>query len=120
MCGPILGYQIQGGGPVLTGINYAEPNNTYVFYDEHTGYNFLPTNSPKGVAVYAALGGTLHFMPKNPTNNPYNTIYIDHGDGWQTFYLQIHSTYIRGHRMGLGSAPVIRSATSVTHVTGVR
>lgn len=82
--GPILGYQTQDGGRVLTGINYIESNNTYVFYDEHTGYDFLPTNAPKGVAVYAAFGGTIHFV-----HDAYNTVYIEHGDGWSTYYLHM-------------------------------
>lgn len=84
--GDMLGYRMETGTPSsVMNLNYVDTgDSTYLFYDDHTGYDFAPTSSPRGIAVYAALGGTIHF--KHDRNN---SVYIDHGGGWRTYYLHM-------------------------------
>lgn len=100
----MLGYRMSSGTPrAALGLNYVDNvDNTYLFYDGHTGYDFVPTADPLGVAVYAALGGRIHFA-----HDRNNTVYIDHGGGWRTYYLHMlddaaHTYYKEGDYVGTG------------------
>jgi hypothetical protein len=73
---------------------------TYVFYDGHTGYDYpVPDNTP----VYADFGGTVS-LP----HDAYNTLVIDHKNGYFTYYLHMSSfvpgidgsTVVKGARVG--------------------
>ena len=53
-------------------------------YDGHPGYDFPVEKNTK---VLAAASGTAYLVDKSS----YNTVYIDHGNGYQTYYLHLES-----------------------------
>ncbi len=91
------GYKQQSGHPFVVNGNYtyaglcsSEPGQ-YLFYDGHPGIDF---RARLGDSVYAAANGTLRQPTSDSVNlNPgdYNTIMIDHGNGWSTWYLHCDS-----------------------------
>jgi hypothetical protein len=99
--GVVLGFKRQDGGQVMTDINYQSPYPSVAFYDEHTGTDLAV---PGGTAVYSPMAGTI-----TVTGDAYNSIIIDHGDGWQTtlLHLVVENAYAwngrlvgKGYRVG--------------------
>lgn len=93
--GIVMGFLIKGSW--LGAINYTDPNSGYVFYDEHTGYDYALGD---GTPIYADLGGTV-----TVTNNAYNEVQIDHGNGWVTHYLHMQAASLavsNGQKIGTG------------------
>jgi hypothetical protein len=91
-CGPlpspitteVFGYKGAASQSFVPNLNYNDgisAGNQYLWYDEHTGYDF---GLPEGTAVLAAAGGTVRHV-----NDSLNTVIIDHGDGYETFYLHM-------------------------------
>ena len=103
-----LGYKQANGGTFLNALNYTDRpggDNTYLFYDEHTGYDFVPAGAANlNVPVYAAAAGTVSRI-----YDSYNTVVIDHGNGYQTYYLHMmssglianNSTVVKGQQIGV-------------------
>ncbi|KKP69241.1 MAG: hypothetical protein UR66_C0001G0123 [Candidatus Moranbacteria bacterium GW2011_GWE1_35_17] len=83
----VRGYKQQSGNDFLAGYTYPDPDNEYLFYDEHPGFDFAVVN---GTNVLAPFAGRLYWATTDPVNgNPgtYGTFYIDHGNGYTTWYL---------------------------------
>ncbi len=85
----VLGYRRAGGGLFTLGINYNDgvsaSGKEYLFYDEHTGYDFVPAGASNlNVPVYAATSGTVSYGQA-----PWNEVIITHGDGCSTHYLHM-------------------------------
>jgi hypothetical protein len=90
-CGPdATGRFDAGHGAYLSGWNYTAVGlPTCLFYDGHSGTDFRANETD---AVYAPAAGRMVWVSDggDPINgNPlsFNTFYIDHGEGWQSWFL---------------------------------
>lgn len=92
-CGPlssytppthVLGYRGSSNQSFVPKLNYSDgvtSTKSYLWYDEHTGYDFgLLQSTP----VVAAAEGTARRL-----NDAWNTLVINHGNGYETFYLHM-------------------------------
>ncbi len=80
--GLLYGYKLASGAAFTVNGHYTgggTPGTLY--YEGHTGYDFPYSHSYE---VVAAAAGTVHKL-----NDAYNTIYIDHANGYSTFYLHM-------------------------------
>lgn len=91
--GNVFGYQRADGRdfslPLLNycdGVSSGRCGKKWLFYDGHTGYDY---RASLGVQVYATAAGTA-----TVTNDKYNTLTIDHGNGYQTYYLHMSSILV--------------------------
>lgn len=106
----VLGYKRTGGGSFSLGINYNDgvSGGEYIFYDEHTGYDFVPAGAANlNVPVYAAASGTVSYG-----NGTWNEVIITSVDGattYTTHYLHMEdddyliangATVTKGDRIG--------------------
>lgn len=86
----VLGYKGQYGQSFLTGLNYNDQEtsgNEYLWYDEHTGYDFA---LGQGTPVYSTAGGTI-----SRKDNSWNEVVIDHGNGYTSHFLHmLYDTYL--------------------------
>lgn len=69
-------------------------------YDGHPGYDFPAKENTK---VLAAASGTASLVDKSP----YNTVYIDHGNGYQTYYLHLESRAFTENKISVNRGDVI-------------
>jgi len=86
------GYTSDSGGVfVLDGARYS--GGRYLFYDGHPGYDY---NASLRTKIYAPAAGMVVVPKVDPINGPpqqFNTITIDHGNGYSTWYL--HNSKLR-------------------------
>ncbi|MBI4707275.1 MAG: peptidoglycan DD-metalloendopeptidase family protein [Candidatus Omnitrophica bacterium] len=96
----------------MQGINYTGGGNSYyLFYDGHPGIDYPVSNN---TPVYAAADGIAHMPASFPgvlTAQNYNTIEIDHQNGYRTYYLHLSSRVVsegtpvtRGQHIGYSGA----------------
>jgi len=64
----------------------ASTGRQYLYYDGHTGYDYTASI---GTTVLATADGTVRI-----DGGAYNTLRIDHGNGYQTYYLHL-SQYLK-------------------------
>jgi hypothetical protein len=80
----VVGFMKDGGGDFLSDIlNY---NDNYLYYDGHPGYDF----AVRATNILAPADGKLYLAKADPVNgNPkkYGTFYIDHQNGYTTWFL---------------------------------
>ena len=85
--GELHGYQQDANGtPFSIGGQYVDSGDgvQYLLYDGHTGYDYPVAN---GTAVYPAASGTAYFYDYGSERSL--DVYIDHGNGYQTYYLHL-------------------------------
>ncbi len=60
---------------------------SYLYYDGHPGYDYktIDQSADGKINVLAAASGIAHIVQ----NSIYNTIYINHGNGYSTYYLHL-------------------------------
>lgn len=83
----VRGYKQQSENDFLSGYNYSDPDNEYLFYDEHPGFDFAV---PNGTNVIAPFDGKLYWATTDLVNGNttgFGTFYIDHENGYATWYL---------------------------------
>lgn len=82
------------------------PNNLFLFYDGHTGYDYPAIN---GTTVYAAAAGSAV---------PYSDgVKITHPSGYDTYYLHLSSISIGGGMSVLKGAPIGEVGSGHLHFT---
>ncbi len=91
-CYPKVDSSAFGSGFNYTGISGA--GSYYLCYDGHPGTDYPVGNSSTHIPVYAAADGIAHI----PTSFPgygsaqiYNTVEVDHSNGYKTYYLHLYS-----------------------------
>jgi len=89
------GYMQQSGEPFVVNGHYtaAGLGTQYLFYDGHPGLDFR-TNNLSDKTIYAPADGWLYVPASDPVNgspSTFNTLAIDHGDDWTTWYLHCAS-----------------------------
>ena len=90
----IRGCRSETGAPFLAGIlNYTGGGEaTYLWYDGHPGYDY---GIPKNTLLLSTAPGKLYKATKDLVNGPskgsawnkFHTFYIDHGNGYSSWYL---------------------------------
>jgi len=91
-CYPKSDYSAFGSGFNYQGISGA--GSYYLCYDGHPGIDYPVGTSSTHVAVYAAADGIAHIPSSFPgvsDAQAYNTMEIDHQNGYKTYYLHLHS-----------------------------
>ncbi|MDM8550848.1 peptidoglycan DD-metalloendopeptidase family protein, partial [Desulfobacterales bacterium HSG2] len=82
------GYKQEDGGSFIANGNYtaAGYGSQYLFYDGHKGIDFRTKStehpSGSGMKILATASGTFR-----TTGDTWNTAYIDHDNGYRTYYL---------------------------------
>ncbi|GEM_PF-5136872 len=89
----LYGFKNSSGSNFSVNANYTgggKPN--FLYYDGHPGYDYrtIDQSADGKVSVYAAASGTARWM----VGSPYNTLYIDHGNGYTTHYLHLSQRII--------------------------
>lgn len=69
-------------------------------YDGHPGYDFP---AKKNTKVLAAASGTAYLVD----NSSYNTVYIDHGNGYKTYYMHLESRAFSENKISVNRGDVI-------------
>jgi hypothetical protein len=85
----VWGYKNESGTVFLNGvINYPPPDNDFLWYDGHPGYDYSVGD---GGLVQATADGKLYKAKKDSVNGggwiKYHTFYIDHENGYSSWYL---------------------------------
>ena len=103
----LYGFKNSSGTSFTVNGNYAGAGHpTYLYYDGHPGIDYRTTDqSANGqINVLAAADGIAHWV----SGSVYNTIYIDHGNGYATRYLHLSqrivsdlATVVRGQVIGI-------------------
>jgi murein DD-endopeptidase MepM/ murein hydrolase activator NlpD len=75
---------------ILPELNY---DDSWLWYDDHSGYDY---SMPLNTNLYATIGGKLRKAASNPVVgnedwDHYHAIYIDHGNGYSSWYLHCDS-----------------------------
>ncbi len=93
------GYKRYGGAQWSTpGINYIDGYNGYMWYDNHSGYDY---DVGQWTYVVASASGTIVDI-----NYDYGQVTIDHGNGYRTYYthmyllLPLPQTVSKGQHIG--------------------
>ena len=84
----VIGYKNEDSSIFLYGVlNYPPPDNDYLWYDGHSGYDFGIVNT----IILATNKGKLYKADKDPVNGKgwknFHTFYIDHENGYSSWYL---------------------------------
>jgi murein DD-endopeptidase MepM/ murein hydrolase activator NlpD len=87
----VVGFKKLGGGQFYPVFNYISgvpssqggSDNSWVFYDGHTGYDY---QAAMMTPVYATAAGDVIVV-----GGAYNTLKIDHKNGYYTYYLHMNS-----------------------------
>ena len=90
--GALYGFKNSNGSNFVVNGNYSGGGESnYLFYDGHPGYDYRTTDqsSDGRINVLAATDGIAYLG-----GNTYNTVYIDHGSGYQTYYLHLYQRNI--------------------------
>ena len=90
--GALYGFKNSSGSNFVINGNYSGGGESnYLFYDGHPGYDYRTTDqsSDGRINVLAAADGTAYLG-----GNTYNTVYIDHGNDYQTYYLHLYQRNI--------------------------
>ena len=78
-----------------SGINFSEfmpgYSGLHLYYDGHRGYDYAYGGT---TLLYATAPGVFHVIE----DDTYNTVYIDHGNGYSTYYL--HCSEVSDHLNG--------------------
>ena len=105
----LYGFKQSSGANFTVNGNYTGGGEAnFLFYEGHPGIDFRTTDQDPvngRINVLAAADGVLHWIP----NSSFNTIEVDHGNGYKTRYLHLFSrtanldgaTVTRGQVIGL-------------------
>lgn len=107
-CGRVRGFKNAAGTSftLSRGTYSGGGQPTYLFYDGHPGWDYKTTDQLANgrVEVRAAADGVAWLV----ANSAYNTVWIDHGNGYKTYYLHLYQRDVangqmvsRGQRLGL-------------------
>gem|GEM_PF-3222923 len=103
----LYGFKNESGSNFLVNSNYSGGGSpSFLYYDGHPGIDFKTTDqSADGkIIVLAAASGLVHYVQ----GSLYNTIYIDHGNGYTTHYLHLSQrTATDGIQVNKGDAIAI-------------
>jgi hypothetical protein len=105
------GYKGSQGTPFVVNGHYS--GGVYLYYDGHAGidYRTIDQASNGQINVLAAAAGTAHVIQ----GSAYNTIYIDHGNGWTTHYLHLSQRRVsEGAQVQAGQLIGISGSTGAT------
>jgi len=85
----VVGYRNENFSIFLSGVlNYPPPDNDYLWYDGHPGYDY---SIPIDTDIKATEKGKLYKAKNDPVNgggwNKFHTFYIDHENGYTSWYL---------------------------------
>lgn len=89
----LYGFKNSAGTNFIINGNYSGGGApSYLYYDGHPGIDFKTTdqNSNGRINVLAAASGVAHIV----NGSSYNTIYIDHENGYSTYYLHLSQRLI--------------------------
>ena len=84
----LYGYKKANGSAFVVNGNYTGGGtSTTLYYDGHPGIDFRTTDQATNgqINILAAAAGTVRWVV--PSN--FNTIYIEHGNGYTTHYLHL-------------------------------
>jgi len=84
----LYGYKNSSGTSFTVNGNYAGGgNSTYLYYEGHPGIDYRTTDQAANgqINVLAAADGVAHWVQ----GSVYNTLWIDHGNGYSTHYLHL-------------------------------
>ena len=88
--GTVCGYSMDLNNTYfLTSYNYT--GNEFLYYDGHSGFDFA---IPSGTNILAPADGKLYWATSDPVNGnvgSFNTFYIDHENGYTTWFLHCSS-----------------------------
>gem|GEM_PF-3180256 len=78
-------------GSALNYVGYSSAGKQYLCYNGHPGYDYPASNNPP---VYAVADGIAHLpisFPGVGNAQGYNTVEIDHQNGYKTYYMHLNS-----------------------------